>query len=76
MLPAEGVVQQVSATGEVSPLGSDFEQSKITVPTGCSMTREMLVTVSTGLTPVQLGFGHPAAVPDTVVGDVSTARLP
>jgi hypothetical protein len=71
-----GVVQQVSATDPVSPAGSDAAQLKTSVPGGCSMTREILVTVSTGLTPVQLGFGHPAAVPDTVVGDVSTARLP
>src|SRR5919199_5072891 len=37
------------------------------------MTRSMLVTVSVGLTPVQLGLGHPASAPDTVDGAVRTA---
>jgi hypothetical protein len=56
-------------------LGSDTEQLKMTVPGGCSILRLMLLTVSTGLTPVQLGFGHPATAPGTVVGAVNTAGL-
>jgi hypothetical protein len=35
----------------------------------------MLVTVSWGFVPVQLGFGQPAAAPDTVGGAVNTAAL-
>src|SRR6266487_3272650 len=35
----------------------------------------MLVTVSWGFVPVQLGFGHPAADPDTVDAAVRTAAL-
>jgi hypothetical protein len=47
----------------------------MTVPGGCSITSEMLVTVSLGFTPVQLPFGHPAAVPDTVGAAVSVFGL-
>jgi hypothetical protein len=37
------------------------------------MTSVMLVTVSAGLTPDQLGFGQPAACPETIGGAVKTA---
>ena len=67
--------QQVSGTDPDRPFGLEAEQLKITVPGGCSMTRLMLVTVRTGLTPVQLGFGQPAAAPVTVSAAVSTAGL-
>ena len=60
-------------TGEVNPFGSDAEQLKMVVPGGCSIVSMMVVTVRTGLTPVQLGFGHPATAPDTVAGAVNTA---
>jgi hypothetical protein len=33
------------------------------------------VTVSWGFVPVELGFGQPAAAPDTVVAAVKTAAL-
>ena len=67
--------QQVSVTDPDRPFGLEAEQLKISVPGGCSMTRLMLVTVRTGLTPVQLGFGQPASAPVTVAGAVSTAGL-
>ena len=37
------------------------------------MSRSMFVRVTTGFTPVQLGFGHPAALPDTVAGALNVA---
>lgn len=52
---------------------------KSSVP--CEMVRRMSVTVSVGFTPVQFGFGHPAAWPDTVesaanvAGFVTNARF-
>ena len=45
----------------VIPFGLVAEQLKMTVPTGCSMTRVTDVTVSTGLTPAQLLLGQPAS---------------
>ena len=65
----------MSVTGLVSPFGSLAVQWKICVVTGWKMSSVMLVSVSTGLTPVQLGFGHPAAAPDTVGAVVKVAGL-
>jgi hypothetical protein len=39
------------------------------------MSSVMSVSVRVGFTPVQFGFGHPAAAPDTVVGAVNVAGL-
>ena len=65
----------------LSPFGLLAVHVKITVPTGCSITRLMSVTVTTGLTPVQFEFGHPASAAVTVAGALSVfamlkARLP
>jgi hypothetical protein len=60
-------------TGLVNPFGFDALQVKIGVPGGCSITRLIVVRVSAGLTPVQLGFGQPATAPDTVSAAVSVA---
>ena len=48
-------------------------QWKIWVVTGWKMSRVMLVSVSTGFTPVQLLFGQPATAPDTVGAAVKVA---
>ena len=61
--------------GLVSPFWSEALQVKIGVPGGCSITRLMLVSVSVGLTPVQLLFGQPAAAPETVGAAVRVAGL-
>ena len=60
-------------TGLVSPFGFDAVQVKIGVPGGCSITSVMLVSVSTGFTPVQLLFGQPAVAPLTVGAAVKVA---
>ena len=60
-------------TGLVSPFGSDAVQWKIWVVTGWKISSVMLVTVSTGFTPVQLLFGQPAAAPLTVGAAVKVA---
>ena len=60
-------------TGLVNPFGFDALQVKIGVPGGCSITRPISVRVRVGLTPVQLGFGHPATAPETVAAAVSVA---
>jgi hypothetical protein len=60
-------------TGLVSPFGFDAVQWKICVVTGWKMSRVMLVTVRTGFTPVQFGFGQPAVAPGTVAGVVKVA---
>jgi hypothetical protein len=60
-------------TGLVSPLGFDAVQWKIWVVTGWKISRVISVTVRTGSTPVQFGFGQPAASPDTVAGVVKVA---
>jgi hypothetical protein len=39
------------------------------------MVSEMLVTVNTGFTPVQFELGHPATLPETVLGALSVAGL-
>jgi hypothetical protein len=62
-------------TGLVSPFGSDAVQWKIRVVTGWKISRVMSVRVSTGFTPVQFGFGHPAVAPDTVGAVVKVAGL-
>jgi hypothetical protein len=62
-------------TGLVSPFGLLAVQVKIAVPGGCSITSVMLVSVSTGFTPVQLGLGHPAVAPLTVAAAVKMAGL-
>jgi hypothetical protein len=60
-------------TGLVSPFGFDAVQWKICVVTGWKMSNVMLVTVRTGFTPVQFGFGQPAVAPGTVAGVVKVA---
>jgi hypothetical protein len=60
-------------TGLVSPFGFDAVQWKICVVTGWKMSSVMLVTVRTGFTPVQFGFGQPAVAPGTVGGVVEVA---
>jgi hypothetical protein len=67
--------QQVSVTGLVNPFGFDAVQWKIWVVTGWKMSSVTLVNVSVGFTPVQLGFGHPAAAPLTVGAAVRVAGL-
>jgi hypothetical protein len=62
-------------TGLVNPFSFVAAQLKIVVPGGCSITRLILVSVSVGLTPVQLGFGQPATAPDTVGAAVNVAGL-
>jgi len=44
-----------------SPFGLLAVHVKIALPRGCEITSLMSVTVSTGLIPVQLGFGQPAS---------------
>jgi hypothetical protein len=60
-------------TGLVKPFPFDALQMKIAVPGGCSMLRVMDVSVSVGFTPVQLGFGQPAAAPLIVGAAVKVA---
>ena len=62
-------------TGLVSPFGFDAVQRKIRVVVGWKMSSVMLVSVSAGLTPVQLGFGQPAVAPLTVGAAVRVAGL-
>ena len=62
-------------TGLVSPFGFDAVQWKICVVTGWKISSVMSVTVRTGLTPVQLGFGQPAVAPLTVGAAVNVAGL-
>jgi hypothetical protein len=65
--------QQLSATVPLSPFGLLAVHVKIAVPGGCEITSVMSVTVSVGLTPVQLLFGQPATEPVTVGAAVKTA---
>ena len=62
-----GRYTQVSVTGLVNPFGFDAVQWKIWFVTGWKISRVMSVSVRVGFTPVQFGFGQPAAAPDTVV---------
>ncbi len=62
---------QVSVTGLVS--GSDAVQWKIRTVGGWKISSVMLVSVRTGFTPVQLGFGQPAVAPLTVGAAVRVA---
>ena len=69
-------------TGLVGPFGFDAVQWKIWVVTGWKISSVMLVSVRTGFTPVQLGFGQPAVAPLTVgaaikvAGFVANVRFP
>ena len=58
----------------LSPSGSLAVQVKSRSPP-CVIVIVMSVVVRTGFTPVQFGFGQPAAAPDTVSGAVKTAGL-
>ena len=57
---------QVRVTGLDSPPELLAVQWKIRVSTGWKISSVMPVSVRTGFTPVQLAFGQPAALPDTV----------
>ena len=70
-----GRYTQVSVTGLVNPFGFDAVQWKIWFVTGWKISRVMSVSVRVGFTPVQFGFGQPAAAPDTVVAAVKVAGL-
>jgi hypothetical protein len=64
---------QVSVTGLVNPFGFDAVQWKIWVVTGWKISRVISVSVRTGFTPIQFGFGQPATAPLTVGEAVSVA---
>jgi hypothetical protein len=59
--PRVGRRQQLSATAPLSPFGLVAVHVKIALPRGYEITSSMSVTVSTGLIPVQLGFGQSAS---------------